>query len=135
MKSLCSPGFKFDDKEQASRSREQPLSRQEATRCRSCVVRLVSLAHDGGDLGERVKCLARPMATPTPGALRDLKNVARYLAGQRHLVMRFEQQIFPKCITTSQVDTKIYRRDGSTIGHDHGQGDKYAFKRDRVDCF
>ena len=76
-KSLCTPEFKFDDKEQASRSREPPLNRQEATRYRSCVVRLAFPAQDRADLGGRVKCLARPMATPTPGGLRDLKNVAR----------------------------------------------------------
>ena len=99
-KSLCSPGFKLHDKELTLRSREPPLNRQETTMYRSCVLRLAYLAQDRGDFGEPVKCLARSMATPTPGALRDLKKVARYLRDRRHLALRFKQQIFPKCITT-----------------------------------
>ena len=67
---------------------------------RSCVMRLAYLAQERGDFGELVKCLARSMATPTPGALRDLKKVARYLRDRRHLALRFKQQIFPKCIAS-----------------------------------
>ena len=85
---------------------------------RSCVMRHAYLAQDRSDFIEPVKCLARSMATPTPGALRDLEKVARYLKARRHLALRFKQQIFPKCITTS-VDSdhagcKLRRR--STTG-------------------
>ena len=66
---------------------------------RSCVMRHAYLAQDRGDSGELVMCLARSMATPTPGALRDLKKVTRCLKVRRHLALRFKQQIFPKCIT------------------------------------
>ena len=64
-------------------------------------MRFAYRAQDRGDLVEPLKCLARSMATPTPGAPRDLKSVARYLRDRRHLALRFEHQIFPKCITTS----------------------------------
>ena len=93
-KSLCSYGFKLDDKEPTLRSREPPLNRQETTMYRSCVLRLAYLAQDRGDFGEPVKCLARSMATPTPGALRDLKKVARYLRDRRHLALRFKHRSF-----------------------------------------
>ena len=51
-------------KELALREREVPLDSQDATRYRSCVVRLSYLALDRADLGEPVKCLARSMAKP-----------------------------------------------------------------------
>ena len=43
------------------------------------VTRLSFLAQDRTDLGEAVKCLARSMAKPTGGSLRDLKKVACYV--------------------------------------------------------
>ena len=47
-------------------------------------MRLSYFALDRADLGEPVKCLARSMVMPTPGSLRDLKKVARYLLGIKH---------------------------------------------------
>ena len=94
MRNLCSetwdwkepsttPWFKVDEKDLALREKEVPLDSQGATRYRSCVMRLSYLALDRADLGEPVKCLARSMAKPTPGSLRDLKKVARYLLGTK----------------------------------------------------
>ena len=80
-KPLTTPGFKHDERELALRETEVPLEAADATRYRSCVMRWSYLAQDGADLGEPVKCLARSMAKPTPGSLRDLKKVARYLLG------------------------------------------------------
>ena len=40
------------------------------------------------------------MAKPTPGSLRDLKKVARYLVGTKHLALDLWRQTFPKCIST-----------------------------------
>ena len=80
-KPLTTPGFKVDEKELALREKEVPLDSQDATRYRSCVMRLSYLALDRSDLGAPVKCLARSMAKPTPGSLKDLKKVARYLLG------------------------------------------------------
>ena len=40
------------------------------------------------------------MAKPTPGSLRDLKKVARYLWGTKHLALHLWRQTFPKCIST-----------------------------------
>ena len=76
-KPLTTPGFKVDEKELALREKEVPLDSQDATRYRSCVMRLSYLALDREDMGEPVKCLARSMAKPNPGSLRDLKKVAR----------------------------------------------------------
>ena len=104
MRNLCSetwattPGFKVDERELALREKEVPLDSGDAMRYRSCVMRLSYLALDRADLGEPVKCLARSMAKPTPGSLRDLKKVARYLDLWR--------QTFPKCIST-YVDSEI----------------------------
>ena len=65
-------------------------------------MRLSYLALDRADLGEPVKCSARSMAKPTPGSLRDLKKVARYLLGTKHLALALHswRQTFPKCIST-----------------------------------
>ena len=63
-------------------------------------MRLSYLAMDRGDLGEPVKCLARSTAKPTPGSLKDLKNVARCLLGTKHLALHLLRQTFPKCIST-----------------------------------
>ena len=99
-KPLTTPGFKVDEKELALREKEVPLDSQGATRYRSCVMRLSYLALDRADLGEPVKCLARSMAKPTPGSLRDLKKVARYLVGTKHMALHLWRQTFPKCIST-----------------------------------
>ena len=99
-KPLTTPGFKVDVKELALREKEVPLDSQGATRYRSCVMRLSYLALDRADLGEPVKCLARSMAKPTPGSLRDLKKVARYLLGTKHMALHLWRQTFPKCIST-----------------------------------
>ena len=90
--------FKVNEKELALRTREVPLDSGDATRYRSCVMRLSYLALDRADLGEPVKCLARSMARPTPGSLRDLKKVARYLLGTKHVALNMWRQTFPKCI-------------------------------------
>ena len=63
-------------------------------------MRLSYFALDRADLGEPAKCLARSMAKPTPGSVRDLKKVARYLLGTKHLALRLWRQTFPKCIST-----------------------------------
>ena len=47
-----------------------------------------------------VKCKARSTAKPTPGSPRDLKNVARYLLGTKHMALHFLRQTCPKCIST-----------------------------------
>ena len=99
-KPLTTPGFKVDEKELTLREKEVPLESQDATRYRSCVMRLSYLALDRADLGEPVKCLARSMAKPTPGSLRDLKNVARYLLGTKHMALHLWRRTFPKCIST-----------------------------------
>ena len=52
-------------------------------------MRLSYVALDRADLGEPVKCLARSMAKTTPGSLRDLKKVARYLLGTKHFGYSF----------------------------------------------
>ena len=94
------PGFKADEKELALREKEVPIDSQGAVRYRSCVMRLSYLALDRADLGEPVKCLARSMAKPTPGSLRDLKNVARYLLRTKYAALHLWRQTFPKCIST-----------------------------------
>ena len=100
-KPLTTPGFKVDEKELALREEEVPFDSQDATRHRSCVMRLSYLALDRADMGEPVKCLARSMAKPTPGgSLRDLKKVARYLLGTKHLALHLWRQTFPQCIST-----------------------------------
>ena len=99
-KPLTTPGFKVAEKELALRDKEVPLDSGDATRYRSCVTRLSYLALDRADLGEPVKCSARSMAKPTPGSLRDLKKVARYLLGAKHLALHLWRQTFPKCIST-----------------------------------
>ena len=76
-KPLTTPGFKVDEKELALREKEVLLDSQDATRYRSCVMRLSYFALDRADSGEPVKCLAWSMAKPTPGSLRDLEEVAR----------------------------------------------------------
>ena len=63
-------------------------------------MRLSYLALDRADLGEPLKCLARSMAKPTPGSLRDLKKVARYLLDTKHLALHLWRQTFPKRIST-----------------------------------
>ena len=72
-KPLTTPGFKVDEKELALREKEVPLDSGDATRYRSCVMRLSYFALDRADVGEP----ERSMAKPTPGSLRDLKKVAR----------------------------------------------------------
>ena len=52
-------------------------------------MRLSYLVLDRADLGETVKCVAKLMANPTPGSLRDLKKVARYLLGDQTLGSSF----------------------------------------------
>ena len=105
-KPLTTPGFKIDEKELALREKEVPLDSQDATRYRSCAVRLSYLALDRADLGQPVKCLARSMAKQTPGSLRGLKKVARCLLGTKHLALHLWRQTFPKCIST-QVDSDV----------------------------
>ena len=95
MKPLKTPGFKVDEEELALRETEVPLEAADATRYRSCVMRLSFLAQDRADLGEPVKCLARSMAKPTLGSLRDLKKVARYLFETKHMVLHVWRQTFP----------------------------------------
>ena len=63
-------------------------------------MRLSYLSQDRADLGEPVKCLARSMAKPTPGSLRDLKKVARYLLGTKHMAFHLFRQTFPSSIST-----------------------------------
>ena len=79
-------------------------------------MRLSYLALDRADLGEPVKCLARSMAKPAPGSLRDLKKVARYLLGTKHLALHLWRQTFPKCIST-YVDRDFARCRRSTHGN------------------
>ena len=86
VKPLTTPGFKLDEKEAALRETEVPLEASDVTRYRSCVMRLSCLSQDRA-LGEPVKCLARSLAKPTPGSLRDLKKVARYLLGTKHMAL------------------------------------------------
>ena len=76
------------------------MDSQGATRYRICVMRLSYFALDRADLGEPVKCSARSMAKPTPGSPRDLKKVARYLLGTKHMALHVWRQTFPKCIST-----------------------------------
>ena len=99
-KPLTTPGFKVDEEELALREKEVPLDPQGATRYRSCVMRLSYLALDRADLGEPVKWLTRSMAKPTPESLRELKKVARYLLGTKHMALHLWRQTFPKCIST-----------------------------------
>ena len=47
-----------------------------------------------------MKCLARSMAKPTPGSLRDLKKVARYLLGTKYMALHLFRQTFPNTIST-----------------------------------
>ena len=82
-------------------------------------MRLSYLALNRADLGETVKCLGRSMAKPTPISLRDLKKVARYLLGTKHLALHFWRQTFPKCISTYVNSDFAGRR--STLEH-HGNG-------------
>ena len=56
----------------------------------------VVFTHDRADFGEPVKCLARSLAKPTPGSLRDLKKVARYLLGTKHMAFHLFRQTFSK---------------------------------------
>ena len=82
-KPLTTPGFKVDEKELALREKEVPLDSGDPTRYRSCVMRLSYLALDRADLGEPVKCLARSMAKPTPGSLRESKESCTLLVGDQ----------------------------------------------------
>ena len=79
VKPLTTPGFKLDERELALRETEVPLEATDATRYRNCVMRLSYFSHDRADLGVPVKCSAKSMAKSTPGSLRDIKKVARYL--------------------------------------------------------
>ena len=99
-KPLTTPGFKIDEKELALRETEVPLEAADATMYRSCVMRLSFLAQDRADMGEPVKCLARSMAKPTPGSLRDLKKVARYSLGTKRMALHLWRQTFPSSIST-----------------------------------
>ena len=47
-----------------------------------------------------MKCSARSMAKPTPGSLRDLKKVARYVLGAKHMALHLFRQTFPSSIST-----------------------------------
>ena len=58
-KPLMTPGFKLDEVEFAWKETEVPLESADATRYRSCVMRLSYLSQDRADFGEPVKCLAR----------------------------------------------------------------------------
>ena len=100
MKPLTTPGFKLDEKELALRETEIPLESADATRYRSCVMRLSYLSQDRADLGEPVKCLARSMAKQTPGGLRDLKKVARYWLRTKHMALHLFRQTFPSSNST-----------------------------------
>ena len=62
----------IDEKELALREEEILLDATDATRFRSCVMRLTYFSQDRADLGEPGNCLARSMAKPTPECLRDL---------------------------------------------------------------
>ena len=84
-KPLTTPGFKLDERELALRETEVPLEATDATRYKSCVMGLSYLSQDRADLGEPVKCLARTMAKPTPGSLREFKKVARYLLRTKYM--------------------------------------------------
>ena len=61
---------------------------------------LTFFSQDRADLAEPVKSLARSMAKPTPGSLRDLKKVARYLLGTKHMAQHLFRQTFPSSIST-----------------------------------
>ena len=100
VKPLTTPGFKLDEREVALRETEVPLEATVATRYRSCVMRLSHFSQDRADLGEPVKCLARSMAKPTPGSLRYLKKVARYLLGTKYIALHLLRQTFPNSIST-----------------------------------
>ena len=63
-------------------------------------MRLSYFSQVRADLGEPVKCLARSMAKPTPGSLRELKKVARYLLGTKHMALHLFRQNFPSSIST-----------------------------------
>ena len=52
VKPLTTPGFKLDERELALRVTEVPLESEDATRYRSCVMRLSYLSQDRADLGE-----------------------------------------------------------------------------------
>ena len=47
-----------------------------------------------------MKCLARSIAKPTSGSLRDLKKVARNLLGTKHMALDLFRQAFPRSIST-----------------------------------
>ena len=100
VKPLMTPGFKLDERALALRETEVPLESADATRYRSCVMRLSYFSQDRADLGESVKCSARSMAKPTPGSLRDLKKGARCLLRTNHMALHFFRQNFPSSIST-----------------------------------
>ena len=96
MKPLTTPGFKVDEKELAVRETEVPLEAADATRYRSCVMRLSFVAQD---LGEPVKCLARSMAKPKPGSFQGSQESRTLVVGnQTHgpslVAAKFPEQHF-----------------------------------------
>ena len=82
-KPLTTPGLKLDEREFALRETEVPLEATDALRYKSCIM----FSQDRADLGEPVKCLARSMAKPTPGSLREFKKVARYLLRTKYMAL------------------------------------------------
>ena len=100
-KHSASPGMKITDEEIRRREVEAPLSKSEATRFRSCVMRAAFLAQDRADLSEAVKCLAQHMAKPTKVSMERLKRLGRYLCGRRSFALRYGQQQLSKTILVS----------------------------------
>ena len=94
VKQLMTPGFKLDDKELALRETEIPL---ESTEAQELCHEIVVLFPGSSRLGIT---LARSMAKPTPGSLRDLKKVAPYLLGAKHMALHLFRQTFPSSIST-----------------------------------
>ena len=99
-KPLTTPRFKLDEKEHALTETEASLEAADATRYTSCIMRLSFLAQDRAHLGEPVKCSARSKSKPKPGSLKDLKKVARYLLGTKHMALHLWRRTFPSSIST-----------------------------------
>ena len=94
VKPLTTPGFRLDERALAMRETEVPVGRDRCYEIHELFREAVVFSQDRADVGETVKCSARSMAKLTPGSLRDLKKVARFLLGTEHMALHFLRQIF-----------------------------------------
>ena len=86
------PDVKKSVELQMQEARSLALPKDQASLCRSCVMRAAYLSQHRLDISHAVKNLARKMVSPTEASLQDLRRLCRYLIRKPDVCQVFARQ-------------------------------------------